>query len=200
MSMYIDVVEKANPSFVIRITMAAPGPANIPPPWVCGWPNSSSQPQTGYTIPPPQQLNLHRPPHCGSFSVKNDRPLEFTWTTLQGNRVGAYITKDPLNPHTAHITFHTVLSVPDAQGVWTDHCIENPPLPVPPPAEFQVHRIGMFQGLIIAPQDPFSYRIHWDVQHIFFIQGVPWEDFTQQISVARRALVGPPACHNYRRL
>lgn len=183
--------------------MAAPGPAYIPPPWVCGWPNSTSQLQIGYPIPPPMQPTiLNRITHCGSFSVKNDRPLEFTWTSLQGARIGARVTKDPWNPHTAIITFHHVQLAqnPDAQGYWTDHCIVNQQLHVPPYIEFQVCRLGMHQALILAHQNPFSYRIHWDAQHRFIIQGMPWEDFVQQISVARQALVGPIESHNLRRV
>jgi hypothetical protein len=173
--------------------------ANIAPPWVCGWPNSTQQ-QTGYTLPPPPQLILNKTAQCGSFSVKNDRPLEFTWTTLHGARIGAHITRDPLNPHSATITFHPVVSI-HIQGSWYDSCIMNmPQLLVPHPAEFRIQRAGLFQALVLGPQDPFSYRVYWPGRHTFIIGGIPWEDFVQQISMARQALVGPVESHNFKKL
>jgi hypothetical protein len=34
----------------------------------------------------------------------------------------------------------------------------------------------------------------------FIIGGIPWEDFVQQISMARQALVGPVVSHNFKKL
>lgn len=173
---------------------------NIPQLWLCGWPNSTSQPETGYTINPlpPIQALLPRPRWCGSFSVKNERPLEFTWTNANNQRVGARIVQDPHQPFIAHVTFHPVISVQDPQGYWQDICQTHIPHPVPHWAEFRILRPGIQQGLIYLPHNPLSYIFPWIGIHRFIIGGVAWEDFIFQVSVARSAIIGPLPNHNFR--
>jgi hypothetical protein len=174
--------------------------ANIPQPWLCGWPHSTRQLETGYIINPlpPIQALLPAPRYCGSFSVKNERPLEFTWTDGNNNRVGAHIVQDHHQPFMAHVTFHPVFEAQDPQGFWQDRCQTGVLYPVPPLAEFRIIRPGIQQGLIYLHQTPFSYTFPWIGIHRFVIEGIAWEDFIQQISVARSAVTGPFRNHNFR--
>jgi hypothetical protein len=64
-----------------KLMMAAPPP---PQATICAWPFSTSSELTGYLPNPPPHIQSASPPKCGSFSVKNFRPLEVTWTTVQG--------------------------------------------------------------------------------------------------------------------
>lgn len=187
---------KINPTFAP--SMAA---QNIAQPWICGWPNSTKRGVQGYTINQPlNQANLifPNPMPCGSFSVKNERPLEFSWTTMNGARVGAYLVQDPQHPFVATITFHPVASVQNNQGRWIDTCITHMPLPVPNPVEFRIMLPGIHHGLILIPFDLLSYKFLWPTTHRFIIQGLPWETFIQQISVARFADIGPFENHNFK--
>lgn len=176
---------------------------NIQQPWVCGWPDSTRRGPPGYTInpPPPIQANLilPNPAPCGSFSVKNERPLQFTWTNGVGERVGAYLVQDLNHPFVARITFHPVVSVVDANGFWRDRCVTHIPRPVPNLAEFRIMRPGIHHGFILLPFDPVSYVFVWPAIHQFIIAGLPWETFIQQISLARFANVGPLQNHNLKR-
>lgn len=110
------------------ITMAA---ANIQQPWVCGWPNSTKS-TVGYSINPVPALQVifTSPLHYGSFSFKNDRPLQFTWTNQLGARVGAYITSGPDNEATACVTFHPIIAIIDNNGLWHERCNRNVQLQV----------------------------------------------------------------------
>jgi hypothetical protein len=114
--------------------------------------------------------------------------------------MGAYIVQHDDRPHVAIITFHTVISTPDAQGRLCDRCNRAVPLPVPAPAEFEVVRLGALGIMPLTRASPFSYTIKWRNTHRFIIRGIPWEDFVQQISVARCALASPEYRHNIQRL
>lgn len=172
---------------------------HIPQVWVCGWPYSTTQPETGYiTNPlPPIQVLLPSARFCGSFSVKRERPLEFTWTNANNQRVGAHLVQDPHLPFVAHVTFHPVISVQDPQGFWQDRCQTHIPHPVPNLAEFRILRPGIQHGLVYQPNQ-LSYTIPWFGIHRFVIEGIAWEDFIQQVSVARAAITGPLPNHNFR--
>jgi hypothetical protein len=172
---------------------------NIPQPWLCGWPNSTAGLETGYTINPlpPIQALFPRPRLCGSFSVKNDRPLQFTWTNANNQRVGALLTQHPQIPFVAHVTFHPVISVQNAQGFWQDICLTHIPRPVPNLAEFRIVRPGIQHGVILLPANN-SYTFVWLGIHRFVIEGIAWEEFIHQVSVARAAVTGPYTNHNFR--
>jgi hypothetical protein len=112
--------------------------------------------------------------------------------------MGAHIVQGPIRC-IAQITFHPVIAVQDAQGSWRDACNLQVLLPVPPLTEFSIFHFGIHIGIFTAPIDPFTYLIQWRHSYRFTICGLPWEDFTHQISLARTAIIGPLKSHNLQR-
>ena len=156
--------------------------------------NARANDERGYPIPHPALSARGSLALCGSFSTKQRRKYEISFT-YQDQRIGAYAIMQP-GVGLCTITFHPVVTGVYLTGRGWERCNTDLLLAVPPVPIFSIFDRYLMVALQPVPWAP-MYVFGWGGSVAIVISGIVYETWGSQVQWSRSTNIQPVGSHNY---